>query len=107
MDRKLMQMQKRFSKQVMAGLVLLALVFVLFFSVWFVSAHGMHQCCGEDCPVCKILERCMQHLRNFGTLPGVAFFCFVGLLCYLEREARKQDSYCKISLISLKVRLND
>ena len=99
-----------FSKQMnrgLAGAVMIAVVFVLLFSVMFLSGHVHHHCEDEDCPICMVMAQCSDNIKTLSA--AIAFIC-CGLLLIAPilniRAVSGSDSVTN-SLVFQKVRMNN
>ena len=45
-----------------AAITCMVLLFVLLFSITYISLESDHDCCGEDCHICECLEACGKTL---------------------------------------------
>lgn len=83
------------------AILLVATILCAFF---FVALEAEHDCTGEDCLICGILNTCLQLVR---CISAVAFLAAVVhaavLLCRVERIG----GFCCTSLIEQKVKLSD
>ncbi len=52
----------RFAAAVMA----LAVLFFVFLSVFFIAHEADHDCTGDDCPVCALIQMCENNIRQLG-----------------------------------------
>lgn len=80
---------------------------VLLFSNVFLAEHVHHDCTGEDCPVCAVMEQCINNLK---TISEVVFFVAASLffLHIITKTVSKNITEpVAFSLFSQKVRLND
>jgi len=72
------------SRRAVAILMTLALLFVMFFSNIYIAHDGDHDCDGEDCPVCALLQASANNLRQMGsgsiTAPASTLLVFVVLV---------------------------
>ena len=57
-------------RKIAASLTVLVLLFVLLFSISYVTLESDHDCCGEECHVCECLEACGNALRLVRTGTG-------------------------------------
>ncbi|ADL02788.1 hypothetical protein [Lacrimispora saccharolytica] len=55
------------NRKLLARLMTLAVIFMLLFSVLFITAESRHNCIGENCPICLEVQACIQVLNNLGT----------------------------------------
>lgn len=88
----------------------LAAVFIAFtvFSVFFAAAEAGHDCSGDDCPICFVIQAAAQNVKLLSLAlcaAGVSFArrCFALKLSFKNSY---QTSFNN-SLISLKTRLNN
>lgn len=96
----------RFMK-ILAPCIVILMLSVMVFSVMFIVSETDHDCTGEDCPVCALIQQCEQTVRSIGggasaaavSLLFSAFIIaafpipFITILCYTP--------------VSLKIRLNN
>ena len=85
----------------------LLLASVMLFSVLYIVFEADHDCCGEGCAVCILLQACENLLQNL--LPAAAFLLAVWCFCALVRRFAEPD-FCferLHTLIVLKVKLSD
>ena len=84
-----------------------AVVFVMFFSSFFVAKNTKHNCTGEHCSICLQIENCKNALRELS---------FDFLTVYVEMSAPVlilftvfvfYKIYIHITLVSLKVKLSN
>lgn len=87
-----------------------AAVFIAFtvFSVFFAAAEAGHDCSGDDCPICFVIQAATQNVKLLSLAlcaAGVSFArrCFALKLSFKNSY---QTSFNN-SLISLKTRLNN
>ena len=66
-------------RKIAASLTVLVLLFVLLFSISYVTLESDHDCCGEECHVCECLEACGNALRLFRCSAGSADNAAIGL----------------------------
>ena len=57
-------------RKMAASLTVMVLLFVLLFSISYVTLESDHDCCGEECHVCECLEACGNALRLVRTGTG-------------------------------------
>ena len=96
--------RKRFG----ALLLCIGLILVLSVSTAFIAHEADHDCCGEDCPICRTVAINISLLRTLGLAVLAALFLFFLLSvrpvrCRRERYARFRSG----TLVSWKIRLND
>lgn len=59
-------------RKIAASLTVMVLLFVMLFSISYVTLESDHDCCGEECHVCECLEACGNALRLVRTGSGTA-----------------------------------
>ena len=100
-------MQKNFFKSIAALVAIIATVLVMTFSATFLVQHHSHQCTGNECPICHVMEQCSNNLKTIGTAV-IAVAAIVAI-----RETVKQLTTNSVgefscnSLVSQKVRLDN
>ena len=52
-------------RRVTAAITCMVLLFVLLFSITYITLESDHDCCGEDCHICECLEACGKTLSLF------------------------------------------
>lgn len=95
-------------KRAFAWLSAAVLLAGLIFSLTFVAVHLDHDCTGEDCPVCAEIGTALNVIH---VILGAA----AGAACvFLMSDGLKESlsllhgrSICPVSLIRLKIRMND
>lgn len=94
-------------KRVIALLTAVVLLAVLIFSLTFVVSHLDHDCTGEDCPVCAEIGAALNVIR---VISGAAACAACVFLLYNLKENISLflgRSVCLVSLIRLKIRMNN
>ena len=96
--------RKRFA----ALLLCIGLILVLSVSVAFIAHEADHDCCGEDCPICRTIAVNISLLRTLG-LAVLAVLCLFFLLSVrpARRRWERYASFFSGTLVSWKIRLND
>ena len=100
-------LQNTKSKRITAWIALVAVVFVMLFSVIYISQHADHECTGAECPVCAVMEQCGNNIKNIGTI--IVAVAAVFFLCLsIKKSVQYVITVCPdYSLISQKVRMNN
>ena len=57
-------------RKIAASLTVTVLLFVMLFSISYVTLESDHDCCGEECHICECLEACGNALRLVRTGAG-------------------------------------
>lgn len=98
-----MAKRKRIAALVLAVLVLCALLV----SECFLAAESDHDCTGDNCAVCCVLNACQSVLRTLGAALMLAAVCALAVrLC--ARAAYCAEAACAaVTPVSLKVKLSN
>ncbi len=89
---------------VVCGLLLLT----LFFSMLFISEEmGHHDCTGEDCPVCAVIDICINNVGKCGTAIIAAVAAVVVMITFSDADSIYKEEIIFSSLTGNKVRLNN
>ena len=97
-----MRSAKRISAGVLCAVFLLAALTAFCFAVH----HADHDCCGEDCPVCRVLAANARALRLTGSLMmGLPVLFAAVLWAGAPRSVRGHAP--KTTPVALKIRLNN
>ncbi len=95
------------NKKLLAGFIALAVLFMLLFSVFFITAEARHNCIGENCPICLEVQACVQALSTLGTGLSTAVAVFATahffVICAITVFHRNPSH----TLVSLKVKLTN
>ncbi len=90
------------------AIVLAVLVgFFLMFAGLFVSVEAEHECIGEDCTICQVIDACEKIQDNL--LAVVSTTTVIVALCFAVVAVLKLNSrVCGvISLVTLKTKISD
>lgn len=100
-------MQNLKSRRITAWVAMLATVFVMLFSGIYLAEHAEHNCTGNDCPICAVINQCSNNLKTIGTAAIIASASlFVFPLLQGSVLAVSKIVSCN-SLFSQKVRMNN
>ena len=83
---------------------LLAAVCLLFCALFLVS-ESVHECSGEDCPVCSLLENCKETARKAGGVCAVTAL-ILGILTLSVRLLSEPCEMTSFTPVGAKVRSN-
>ena len=93
-------------KKSMAGIIAVLFLAITLFSSVYIIIESDHDCVGEDCHICHMIEICealLQRIEHaFSSFPAVIFLCLAFIIL---RVVRSNVSLSK-TLFDLKVRLN-
>ncbi len=90
------------------SLLAAAILFVsMFLSSFFIASELHHDCTGEDCPVCSVLQLCETQLRELGSSIAVLSFALPFYLFFTLVLSYFSFFFFAHTLITSKVRLNN
>ena len=95
------------SKRIISGIIGGMMLFIMLFSSFYIASEAVHDCCGEDCPVCTCIQLCKNTLQQISfSVSGCGPVVFMtGLILII---AVLHEVFClHESLISQKIRMND
>lgn len=95
------------SKRIIALVAIVATVFLMLLSSFYITEHVLHHCDDEEhCPVCAMLLQCERSLKTIGT--GIVMAVAAFIVFDLIADAFMGYSYesTQTTLISKKVRLD-
>ena len=96
-------------KRIFAFLTAFLVAAVLLLSGLFIVTHAEHECTGEDCPVCAELQECAATIRLITEAAGTgAIVIFAYIITQKLLSSYQTGLYlCPVSLVSLKIRLDN
>ena len=84
------------------------LLLTIFFSMLFISEEmGHHDCTGDDCPVCAVIEICINNVEKCGTVVIAVAAAAVVMITFSENNNIYKEAIVFSSLTGNKVRLNN
>lgn len=92
-------------KKLTSIIVAIIIAMTVFFSVAFLSCNTHHNCSGENCPVCEMLQMAENVLNKFSI--AIATIAVATCLCVLAQESMAvfSNAITYYSLIKLKVKM--
>ena len=99
-------MQYRRLSKITAWVALMATVFMMLFSMIYISEHAEHDCTGSQCPICIVMQQCSNNLKTIGTAVAVVSISFFLFKQNMKDKCNKTNAFFCNSLISQKVRLD-
>ena len=85
----------------------LVMLYALLFSIVYTAHESIHDCTGEECPVCFVLEQCEAVFSSAG-LGVVRHAAFVfAFIIYLVFAVRSLFVMCSETPVTRKVQLNN
>ena len=96
-------------KRIFACVTAFLVTAVLLLSGFFIVTHIEHECTGEDCPVCAELQECAATIRLITEAAGTgAIVIFAYIITQKLLSSYQTGLYlCPVSLVSLKIRLDN
>ncbi|MBE6908900.1 MAG: hypothetical protein E7474_04755 [Ruminococcaceae bacterium] len=98
-----MTKRRRIFAAVLAALVAL----VVLSSSVFLIEHADHDCAGEDCPVCRQLDACVQNLKNLAAAALVVLVAAVFTAAARICADGRLSAYAPRTPVALKVKLSN
>ena len=95
------------SNRIIAMVALVATLFLMLFSSFYITEHASHHCDDSDhCPVCSMLVQCEQSLKTLGA--GLIIVAVAILSVAMNTDVFSGYSYqsTQTTLITQKVRLD-
>ncbi len=95
------------SWKITAIFLILVILLFLFISTYFIAYEADHECTGEDCPVCALIQMSENSLRQLGSgAPSAAAVSSLFILI-LVMQICTSDSITLPTPVSEKIRLNN
>ncbi len=81
-------------------IIIIFVVLSYFFSIAYKYHNEHHNCTGEDCPICLVLDSCEKTIEEFKFIPGglekailvIAVFVFAIIVYKVVKLLVKQDT---------------
>ncbi len=103
-----MSNEKNFKfKRFKAGSMSFLLLAVLLLSVFFMAVEAEHECTGEDCHICEVLEQCFNTVKRLGENVAVTVTFAVSVIFAAVLLLPSTRETVGSTLVSRKVRMND
>ncbi len=100
-------MQKQRLNLVRTLLAVLVLLFTVS-SVFFTAHEHFHDCSGEDCPICHVIQISEQNIKLFSFSLSLSAVAIVFHFMFADALAKVAATvFIAYTLISQKIRLND
>ena len=94
----------RKSIAVIAGAMLFLSVFL---SNLYIAEEFVHDCCGEECPICSTIEECEAFISRVGTGLVVIAAALFAAICFVKSVKVFTQELTFVTPVSEKVRLNN
>ena len=95
------------AKRIAAGVMSLALLLVIALSALFLIVEADHDCAGEDCPICAVMQTCTNVLRRFGAAVITLLAAAASIILFLFAMVSGATVFAQASPVSRKIRLNN
>ena len=93
--------------RILTGIISVMLLVIVLFSAFYISAEAEHDCTGEDCQVCAVIQQSENTLRGFADGMVLQLSAVVPVLFIILAAALFVTAFPQETLISRKVRLNN
>ena len=95
------------AKRMAAGIMGLLLLAVVLLSALFLAAEADHDCAGEDCPICAVMQACANTLRRYGGAAAARPAAAVPVVFFLFAAALPAAVFLRETPVSRGTRLNN
>ena len=95
------------SGKITAIFLILVVLLFLFVSTYFIAYEADHECTGEDCPVCALIQMSENSLRQLGSGAPAATAASSLFVLILVMQICTSDSITLSTPVSRKTRLNN
>ena len=95
------------AKRITAGLMGLTLLLVVLLSALFLVVEADHDCAGEDCPICAVMQTCTNVLRRFGAAVITLLAAAASIILFLFATVSGANVFAQATPVSRKIRLNN
>ncbi len=96
----------RFMK-ILAPCIVILMLCVMVFSFMFIVSETDHDCTGEDCPVCALIQQCEQTVRSVGGDVSAAAVSLLFSAFIVAAFLIPCNTILYFTPVSLKIRLNN
>lgn len=100
-------MHGNYLKKPVAFIVMIAVLFVMLFSCFYLSCQADHQCADTDCPVCAMIGQCINNLKQIGEAVVLSVCLSAFCVAFLLIKGAYNFDVSDNSLLSQKVRMNN
>ncbi len=94
-------------KRITAVFMLLVVLAFLLLSTFFIAHEADHECSGEDCPVCALIQISENNLRQLGSGSPAAAAAVSLVLIILVMQINTDTGIIISTPVSRKTRLNN
>ena len=95
------------AKRIAAGVMSLALLLVILLSSLFLIAEADHDCAGEECPICAVMQTCVNVLRRFGEAAIILLAAAASVIVFVFAAVSDAAVFAQETPVSRRIRLNN
>ena len=93
--------------RLIAGLLVMTVLFVMLSSVIYIAVESDHDCSGEDCTICYHINICANTLKSVGLIAAAAAQVVLTGIFAMSLLSFRKRSAVHATLVSLKVKLSN
>ena len=97
---------RSYIRRAIASAVICVLIFVLASSSFIVVNEADHECTGDGCPVCVLIQQCENTIKVFGTAVLAVFVSIFLNAALTLLTSETADCIVRHTPVSLKTRIN-
>ena len=94
-------------KSILIAYIAFAMLFVVLFSAVFVTVEAFHDCDGDSCPICTLIQQCENNLNQLGDGSAPIYMTFLTVLLVAAVISLKENVLVYSTPVSSMVRMND
>ena len=94
-------------RRVTAGIMGFLLLGILLFSTIYIAVESHHECEGESCPICFIIEQCENTLQQIRSAIKVHLPILLATVAVLFTFGFNTLVICKETPVSRKIQMNN
>lgn len=93
-------------KRALTLVLAIVLIGCMLCAVSAIAFEGDHDCCGDDCPVCALINLCENVIKALGVVFAVVLLS--GAILFILPRFRNSMGFCRVvSPVYLKVKLSN
>lgn len=97
----------QFLERSIAVLVAAVFLFGMLFSALFIAEESVHDCSGEDCPICEMIAQCENFVKRISPAIILAVLAFLAIELVCAYRSETDSDIVRTTPLSLRVRLNN
>ena len=94
-------------RKMIVAYVAFAMLFVVLFSAVFVTVEAFHDCDGDSCPICNLIQQCENNLNQLGDGSTPIYLAFLAVLLVAAVLSLEENVLVYSTPVSSMVRMND